>query len=165
MHAPDIVIRQFQPADAAVVSALNREWLERYALREPEDEAFLADPAGAVLPAGGAIFVAVRGDEIVGTCSMLPIAADVIELLKLAVSIEARGQGVGHRLMEAGLDFARQRAAARVVLVSNHQLESALRLYERFGFQRLPMPADQPFATADIYMELSLAAPDTMRRT
>jgi hypothetical protein len=41
---PSIAIRAFQPADAAVVSALNREWLVRYDLLEPADEPFLADP-------------------------------------------------------------------------------------------------------------------------
>jgi ribosomal protein S18 acetylase RimI-like enzyme len=153
-----IEIRHFQPADAAVVAALNRVWLVDYGLLEPPDELFLSDPGGMVVGAGGAIFVAVRGNEVVGTSSMLPVAPGVIELVKLAVASDAQGQGVGRRLIEVCLDFARQQGAARVTLISNSKLEAALRLYERFGFQRLPLPADQPYATADIYMELSLSA-------
>jgi ribosomal protein S18 acetylase RimI-like enzyme len=153
-----IEIRHFQPADAAVVAALNRAWLVEYGLLEPPDEVFLSDPGGKIFGAGGAIFVAVRGNEVVGTSSMLPVAPGVIELVKLGVAADAQGQGVGRRLIEACLDFARQQGATRVTLISNSKLEAALRLYERFGFQRLPLPADQPYATADIYMELSLSA-------
>ncbi len=152
-----IEIRQFQPSDADVVAALNRTWLVQYGLLEPPDELFLEDPGGKVIGAGGAIFVAVRGDEVVGTSSMLPVAPGVVELVKLAVAADVQGQGVGRRLIEVSLDFARQQGASRVTLISNSKLEAALRLYQRFGFRRLPLPADQPYATADIYMELSLS--------
>ncbi len=88
---------------------------------------------------------------------MLPVAPGVVELVKLAVAADVQGQGVGRRLIEVSLDFARQQGASRVTLISNSKLEAALRLYQRFGFRRLPLPADQPYATADIYMELSLS--------
>jgi putative acetyltransferase len=152
-----IEIRQFRPSDAPVVAALNRAWLDQYGLLVAPDELFLMDPGGKIVGRGGAIFVAVRGEEVVGTSSMVPVAPGVIELVKLAVAADAQGQGVGRRLIEVSLDFAQQLGASRVTLISNSKLEAALRLYERFGFQRLPLPADQPYATADIYMELSLA--------
>jgi ribosomal protein S18 acetylase RimI-like enzyme len=49
----------------------------------------------------------------------------------------------------------------RVVLVSNSRLGPAIRLYEGMGFQHRPLPADVPYATADVYMELDLAASAT----
>ena len=42
------------------------------------------------------------------------------------------------------------------MLVSSSKLQAALRLYERMGFRREPLPAHLPYATADIYMELPL---------
>jgi len=43
-----------------------------------------------------------------------------------------------------------------VVLVSSSRLQAALRLYERMGFVPAPLPADVPYATADVFMERSL---------
>jgi ribosomal protein S18 acetylase RimI-like enzyme len=60
-------------------------------------------------------------------------------------------------LCEAVIAMARRQGAARVVLTSNHQLEAALRLYRALGFRDAPLPADNPYETADVYMALELA--------
>lgn len=152
-------IEPFRGEHAAAFDALNRAWLVAGGLLEPPDEAQLSDPEGAILAAGGAIFVALLGDEVVGTCAIAPHGDGVVELLKLTVAPAARGQGLGRRLVEACLTHARQAGKRRVVLVSNSRLQSAVRLYQTLGFRQLPVPADVPYATADVYMELDLAAP------
>lgn len=152
-----IAIRPYESSDAPYVSAMNRAWLEEYALLEPADEPFLADPGRDIIEAGGAIFVAADEQGVVGSVAMLPTAPDTLELLKLAVAPRAQGHGVGRRLVETGLDFARARGAARVTLVSNTRLAAAVRIYERIGFQHRPLPHDLPYETADVYMELTLS--------
>ena len=65
-------------------------------------------------------------------------------------------RGLGRKLVDACLAFARERKAHRLVLVSNTRLRPALRLYEAFGFQHRTPPSPLPYSTADVYMELDL---------
>ncbi len=116
------------------------------------------DPGGQIIAPGGQIFVARHNGEVVGTCAVLPHAQGVLELLKLAVVPAAQGLGLGRRLVEACLGYARERGAQRLVLLSNSKLGAALRLYEGLGFRRARMPADIKYLTADVYMELDLTA-------
>ncbi len=152
----EILIRDYQSGDIAAFDALNRAWLVGHGLLEEPDEEQLRDPEGQILAPGGRIFVAELGGAVVGTCAVVPWSGRELELAKLAVSAEARGQGVGRRLVEACLDHARAAGAPRVVLLSNSQLTSALRLYRALGFVPAPVPEGSHYVTADVYMELNL---------
>ena len=154
--AGDVVIDQFRAADQAAFASLNRAWLTDHGLLEPADESQLADPLERIVGEGGQIFVARRRAEVLGTCAIVPHEAGELELVKLAVAPAARGLGLGRRLVEACLAFAREQGAARVVLLSNSQLSAALRLYERLGFRRAPIPPGAQYVTADVYMVLDL---------
>jgi len=152
----DVLIETFRPSDQQAFAELNRAWLTEYGLLEAPDERQLANPVQEIIGPGGQIFVARRSGEVVGTCAVLPHDAAVLELLKLAVAPEAQGLGLGRRLVEACLAYARDRGARRLVLLSNSRLGAALRLYEGLGFRRLPLPPDAAYVTADVYMELDL---------
>lgn len=154
----DVRIDSFRPEHQAAFATLNRAWLLHYNLLEPADESQLDDPVGQIIGRGGQIFVAQRGNEVVGTCAVIPHEPGVLELAKLVVAPTARGQGLGRRLIEKCVAFARERDAIRLVLVSNSQLGSALRLYEEIGFQRRPLPPDTTYVTVDVYMELELSS-------
>ena len=149
-------IEPFGREHAAAFDALNRAWLVNYGLLETPDEEQLRDPWTHILGPGGQIFVAVSGDTVLGTCGVIPLPDGTLELAKLAVSPEARGQGIGRRLIEACLEYARAKRVSRVVLLSNSQLGSAVRLYQALGFQHRPVPPDSHYVTADVYMELEL---------
>jgi putative acetyltransferase len=151
-----MVIDRYRPEDHGAFAALNRAWLAEYRLLEATDERQLLDPVGEIIAPGGQVFVARRGGEVVGTCAVLPHEEDVMELAKLVVVPSAQGLGVGRRLVEACLAYARGRGARRLVLLSNSRLGAALRLYERLGFRPAPVPRDAVYVTADVYMELDL---------
>ena len=153
MTRTTIVIRAFESRDARAVADLNRAWLDQFNLREPIDDRFLADPAGEVIVPGGAIFIAEIDGRVAGTCAIAPHDDAVFEIVKLAVAPEAKGRGIGRQLIAACLSFARGRGARRAVLVSNSQLTTAIRIYEQMGFVHRPLPPDQPYLTADVYME------------
>ena len=106
---------------------------------------------------GGEIFIAEKQARVVGTCALIPVSEVVFEIAKLVVSQESRGEGLGRRLVHRALAHARRLGAARVALMSNHQLGPALKLYESLGFENRPIPKDQPYQTADVYMELDMA--------
>jgi putative acetyltransferase len=162
MHSSsDVLIDTFRSDDQPAFDALNRAWLTEYGLLEAPDERQLTDPVGQIVTPGGQIFVARRSDEVVGTCAVCPHADGVLELLKLAVAPTAQGLGLGRRLVEACLGYARASGARRLVLLSSSKLGAAVRLYEGLGFRHAPMPPDAIYATADVYMELDLSAVPT----
>jgi GNAT superfamily N-acetyltransferase len=152
----EISIVGYDDRYADAFDRLNREWLERYFTVEDLDRKYIEHPRESIVDAGGEIFFALAGDEVVGTCAAIRSDAGTVELAKLAVAERARGRGLGRRLSEAVVAWARAAGARKVVLVSSTKLAPALRLYESMGFRYAPLPPDPGYASADIYMELQL---------
>src|SRR5262245_20766535 len=151
-----IVILTYKDHHAAAFNRLNRVWLEEHALLEDGDRKQLEQPRESILAKGGEIFIAVMGEAVVCSCAVIPHDVGVVELAKLAVDARAQVHGLGRRLTETALTWARRRGAQKVILLSSTKLQAALRLYERLGFHYGSLPADPGYQTADIYMELSL---------
>lgn len=154
---PAVEIATWRPELRGEFERLNRAWLEAYGLLEPVDVEVLQQPEETILAGGGQIFFALSGDTVLGTCAAVRVSDAVFELAKLGVVKGAQNRGVGRRLCEAVIAMARGAGASRVVLTSNHQLEAALRLYRALGFRDAPVPEDNPYVTADVYMALELA--------
>jgi len=134
---------------------LNIEWLDRYKLTEPRDLEVLDDPRKTILENGGVIYLAQIENQIIGSAALMKEHDDVYELAKMAVAIEFRGMGISSLLIEKCLAKAKELKASKITLFSNHQLKAALGLYEKYGFQHVPV-VDSPFLTADVKMELVL---------
>lgn len=134
---------------------LNRAWIEQYFQVEDADREVFRDPESAILEPGGEIFFVVENGEVLGTCAIIPHQPGVYEIAKMAVSPAARGRGYGDLLMEATVDFARGAGATKVVIVSNTVLTTAIRLYEKHGFLRVPLEHER-FARANIRLEREL---------
>lgn len=153
----EIRIVPFRREHGEAFYRLNRAWLDAHGLYEPADEVQLADPQGAVIDEGGAVFIAERGGAVIGTAAVAPYGPGAVELLKVTVAETARGAGLGRRLVDVCIAHARRMGATRLVLVSSSRLQSALRLYGRMGFTHGPLPPGVPYATADVFMWLELS--------
>ena len=152
----NVEIDTLRPTHGTRFAELNRAWLDEYHLMEHSEEAQLADPQAHFVGSGGQVFVALYENNVVGTCAVLPNGADEFELAKLTVSPEFRGHGIARRLVARCIAFARDRGARRVMLVSNSQLQPALRLYESMGFEYRSVPAGTKYEVADVCMVLDL---------
>ena len=134
---------------------LNLEWLERYRLAESHDLEILDDPKATILDGGGFIWLAYCDKIVVGTAAIIKEQKGEFELAKMAVAPSYRGRGISKLLIEKCITKARESGANKISLYSNHQLLTALKLYEKYGFNYVPV-VNSPFETADIRMELIL---------
>jgi GNAT superfamily N-acetyltransferase len=139
----------------AIFKQLNLEWLDHYNLTESHDLMVLDDPEGTILDRGGFIWLAETDGKIVGSAALMKEDEGIYELAKMSVTTAYRGKGISKLLIEKCLDKAKEIAARKLSLFSNHQLQTAIGLYEKYGFRHVALHSS-PFKTADVRMELML---------
>lgn len=131
-----VLIRPYQPADQAPVSALIASVLVEFGfafavgglerdLREI-GERYGTEKAG--------FWVAALDGVVVGTVAIRPKAERTCELKRLYVHPTQRGLGLGQKLYEHAEAFARGAGYERIWLDSSRRFAKAHRLYERNGF-------------------------------
>jgi molybdate transport system substrate-binding protein len=133
-----IRVRPATSGDGAAVRSLVSAVLREYGLNTEPDgvDRDLADIDASYVAPGGTFDVAVAPDaRVVGCSGVLVLDGERCELRKMYVAQEARGQGLGTRLLERALAFARARRFGRVELETASVLKEAIALYTRAGFQ------------------------------
>jgi GNAT superfamily N-acetyltransferase len=103
---------------------------EELVLRIVADYAQDSDPLAAA-------WIAELGDRRVGCifCVADPERPATAKLRILLVHPDGRGQGLGGRLLDTALEFAREAGCERASLWTNHPLAAARRLYLARGFE------------------------------
>jgi len=132
---------------------MNLDYLDKYNLTESHDMIILDNPEKIVIERGGFIWLARAGEEIVGTVGILNEGHGIFELIKMCVAESWRGKGISKLLMETCLQKVKEFGGKKLFLFSNHQLQTALKLYTKYGFKNVEV-TDSPFETADVKMEL-----------
>lgn len=133
-------IRPAIAGDAPAIRALVTSVLDEYRLAPDPDgiDRDLEDPIAAYAGRGGALDTVVdEAGKVVGCCGIYPHGAGECELRKMYLAREVRGQGLGKRLLDRALAFARGKGYARVELETASVLERAIALYAAAGFRPL----------------------------
>jgi putative acetyltransferase len=162
---PDILIRSIQPPDNPAIASIIRRALEEFyankcgtvyydqstdALYElfnttPQSAYFIAEKDGKIL--GGAGIFPTEGLPH-GTC----------ELVKMYLSADARGSGLGRRMIDQCLATAQEKGYHSVYLETMPELKKAVSVYEKFGFTYLDKPmGNSGHNGCDIWMIKPLA--------
>ena len=90
-------------------------------------------------PEVGHIVVARRDSQVIGMVNLLYTVStalgDRVALLEdMVVSPSARGSGVGSRLLQHAIQFARLSGCKRITLLTDRTNEAAQRFYQKHGF-------------------------------
>jgi len=117
---------QIRPASAADLPAL--AVLHQAALGGPGEQATLAHLRALAL-----VYFAAKSDQFLGVATG-QLAADEFEIHAVAVAEAARGQGLGHRLVRALEQGAREAGAAAAFLEVRAGNTAARALYTGLGY-------------------------------
>ena len=151
-----VEVARFEPRLAEAFRALNLAWIERYFVVEEMDHHQLDDPQSTVIAPGGEVFFVLESGRPVGCVAMVPEGDGVYELAKMAVDPACQGRGYSNLLMQAALDWAREKNARKVLLLSNTKLAPAIALYRKWGFTTTRLGPHPHYKRTDIEMEIDL---------
>ncbi|MFY9561843.1 MAG: GNAT family N-acetyltransferase [Terriglobales bacterium] len=152
MRTPEasVLIRRAGLQDAAEVA-----WILRQSFIEYQDR-YTPEGFAATTPdeqrvssrmGEGPTWVALVGNAIVGTASVVQKGEDGLYVRGMAVLPSARGRRVGKLLLREIEGFALRNGCTRLLLSTTPFLSDAIRLYQRFGFKRTNDGPNELFGT------------------
>lgn len=139
-------IRPLQQDDNQQLGAIIQQVLKEFKANKPGTAYFdknLYELYSAFTIPNAAYWIAEVDGRIAGGAGIFPVAGlppAYCELVKLYLLPEARGLGLGKQLIEQCLQSARSYGYSHVYLETLPELEQAIPLYEKMGFNYLPTP-------------------------
>jgi DNA-binding MarR family transcriptional regulator/ribosomal protein S18 acetylase RimI-like enzyme len=137
--AAEAVLRDPRPGDMGRVVQLHGELYAREFGYDTTFEALVAGIAAAFVrnfdPDRERCWIAELGGEVVGSVFLVRKSRTVAKLRLLVVDPKARGLGLGKRLTQACIAFAREKGYRKIVLWTQSHLTAARAIYERQGFK------------------------------
>ncbi|RZJ80783.1 MAG: GNAT family N-acetyltransferase [Flavobacterium sp.] len=137
-------LRLIKEEDDAEMGKLIKSVLTEFKANKP-GTAFYDESTGHLsnvfTDAKSAYWVLEDNGKIVGGGGIYPTAglpADTVELVKLYLSSETRGKGFGKLIINQCIEHARLLDYQNIYLESMPELNQAVSLYEKLGFEYLP---------------------------
>jgi GNAT superfamily N-acetyltransferase len=106
-----------------------------------------ADDVDEYTPPGGRFLVVSRGETVIGCGAIRSMTLEIGEVKRMWIHPDARGAGLGSRLLGALVDQSRALGHTTLLLDTNAALTEALALYAKHGFEPVEPYNDNPDAT------------------
>jgi putative acetyltransferase len=139
----NFLIRPIRQDDDKALAKIIRDTLTEFKANKPGTVYFdeTTDHLADVFKVAGSIyFVAEMDGEIIGGSGIYPTANlpdGTCELVKLYLSTEARGKGIGKLLLEKCIAAAKELGYKKIYLETMPELIIAIPMYEKYGFTYL----------------------------
>ena len=141
-----IHIRPIEETDNKAIANIIRNSLEEFGAAKPGTVYYdvTTDALHQLFQKkGAAYFVAETDDLLLGGGGIYPtdgLPLGTCELVKMYLKRESRGMGLGKRLIEKNLEFAKNAGYTQVYLETMPELKQALHTYAKFGFEYITQP-------------------------
>ncbi|MBB5393350.1 GNAT family N-acetyltransferase [Herbaspirillum sp. SJZ099] len=119
-----------------------------------EGQPDLNDISGFYQKGNGNFWVALDGEKVVGTVSLLDIGNGQVALRKMFVAASHRGKehGAAKRLLDGAIGWAREKGVTQIYLGTTAKFLAAHRFYEKNGFalvEKTALPPAFPVMAVD----------------
>lgn len=102
----------------------------------------------------GTFLVLTDDDQIIGTGAVRKMDGEICELKRVWLLFEYHGQGLGYRMLQELVAFARAKGYSRMRLETDRKDQNrAFNFYKRLGFHEIPRYSDNE---DDVAMEMVL---------
>jgi DNA-binding MarR family transcriptional regulator/GNAT superfamily N-acetyltransferase len=153
-QGPSVTLRDPAPGDLGWVVSAHGELYSREYGYGPEFEALVArivaDFSANRDPERERAWIAARGDRRLGSIFLVKVDELTAKLRLLLLVPEARGLGLGRRLVSECLDFARAAGYRKASLWTNSALVAARSIYAKAGFSLVSSACDPMFADGSL---------------
>lgn len=158
-----IQIRPIEQKDNIDIARIIRGALEEFGANKPGTVYF--DPSTDALfelfhTPGSNYFIATIDEKVVGGAGIFPtenLPHGTCELVKLYLHKDARGTGLGKKLLNIAMQWAKEFGYEKVYLESMPELSKAVTIYENVGFKRIQQPlGNSGHCGCDIWMVKNL---------
>ena len=149
-----ISIESFKKEYTSAFYSLNKEWIEESWKLEESDINDLSNPQEYIIDKGGEIFFAIKDNKVIATAAMVYIDDTMFELAKMTVAKKFRGLGISNQLMDSCINFAKDRNATQIILITNSSLAIARNLYDKYGFKEIVLDSEKYGDRGDVKMVL-----------
>lgn len=155
--------RLIEPTDNIEIARVIRGALEEFGVNQPGT--VYTDPTTDHLyelfrQEKSIYWIAEDNAQIIGGCGIFPtegLPEGYGELVKLYLHRDARGQGIGKELMLKSIQSAKEMGYTHLYLESLPELNQAVDLYKKVGFQLLPnRMGDSGHFACDLWMVLEI---------
>ncbi|HEY2728011.1 MAG TPA: GNAT family N-acetyltransferase [Parafilimonas sp.] len=161
----NLSIRKVEEADNKPLATLIRDVFDEF--NAPHQHTVYSDPATNDLytlfqKPRSVLWVAELDNKILGCCGIYHtegLTDDCAELAKFYLFKEARGKGVGKKLMLMCFQSAKEMRYKKLYIESLPQFSQAVSMYEKYEFKKLDKPlGNSGHASCNIWMLKELSA-------
>ncbi|MFL5752088.1 MAG: GNAT family N-acetyltransferase [Bacteroidia bacterium] len=140
----EISIRTIEPKDDPALALIIRNTLTEFGANKPGTVYYDKSTnhlSGIFTTPKSFYFVALLQNRVIGGAGIFPtegLPPGTCELVKMYLLPEARGMGLGKKLIAKCIESAKEQGYTKMYLETMPELRAAIGMYENSGFTRLP---------------------------